>query len=148
MRIKRSWVALLGCLFVAAAVHAATDGDLLGHWKGNWEGGGDGGRFEITLTKEGEALGGKSRAVRAIIACTSWAAASILRLRINCRVICVRPKVLVELIESRPAMVEKFFSSGVATEDAMVSALAPARLALTVIVGKSTVGKSLTGKAL
>ena len=45
-------------------------------------------------------------------------------------------------------MVEKFFSSGVATPDAMVSALAPGKLALTVIVGKSTVGKSLTGSDL
>jgi hypothetical protein len=45
-------------------------------------------------------------------------------------------------------MVEKFFSSGVATEDAMVSALPPGKLALTVMVGKSTVGKSLTGRDL
>ena len=45
-------------------------------------------------------------------------------------------------------MVEKFFSSGVATEEAIVSALAPARLALTVMVGKSTVGRSLTGSDL
>jgi hypothetical protein len=51
-------------------------------------------------------------------------------------------------MESRPAMVAKFFSSGVATPDAIVSALAPARFAFTVIVGKSTVGRSLTGKAL
>jgi hypothetical protein len=63
-------------------------------------------------------------------------------------VICVRPRELVELIESSPAMVEKFFSSGVATEDAMVSGLAPGRLALTVMVGKSTVGRSLTGSDL
>ena len=43
-------------------------------------------------------------------------------------------------------MVEKFFSSGVATPDAIVSALAPGKFALTVMVGKSTVGRSLTGK--
>ena len=70
------------------------------------------------------------------------------RLKLNCSVICVRPNVLVELIESSPAIVEKFFSSGVATEEAMVSALAPAKLALTVMVGKSTVGRSLTGERL
>ena len=93
-------------------------------------------------------LGGKSRAERAIIDCTSWAAASMLRLKVNCRVICVRPSVLVELIESSPAIVEKFFSKGVATDEAMVSALAPDKLALTVIVGKSTVGKSLTARDL
>src|SRR6266498_4175486 len=51
-------------------------------------------------------------------------------------------------MESRPAMVEKFFSSGVATPDAIVSALAPGKLALTVMVGKSTVGRSLTGRDL
>ena len=45
-------------------------------------------------------------------------------------------------------MVEKFFSSGVATDDAMFSALAPGKLALTVMVGKSTVGRSLTGSDL
>src|SRR5262245_19068208 len=72
----------------------------------------------------------------------------MLRLKTNCSVIWVRPNVLVELMESSPAMVEKFFSSGVATEDAMVSALAPDRLALTVIVGKSTVGRSLTARDL
>ena len=44
-----------------------------------------------------------------------------------------------------PAIVENCFSSGVATADAIVSGLAPGRLALTVIVGKSTVGRSLTG---
>src|SRR6267142_4350341 len=93
-------------------------------------------------------VGGRSRAVRAIIACTSCAAASTFLLKVNCRVICVRPRVLVELIESRPAIVEKFFSSGVATEEAMVSALAPDKLALTVMVGKSTVGRSLTGSDL
>src|SRR5581483_8591996 len=104
----------------------------------------------LTLRYDGGGvmLGGRSRAGRGILGCTSCAAASMLRFRVNCNVICVRPRVLVELMESRPAMVEKFFSSGVATEDAMVSALAPGRLALTVIVGKSTVGKSLTASDL
>ena len=37
----------------------------------------------------------------------------------------------VEVIASRPAMVENCFSSGVATADAMVSGSGPARLALT-----------------
>jgi len=43
--------------------------------------------------------------------------------------------VLVEVIVATPGMVENCFSSGVATEDAMVSGLAPGRLALTEIVG-------------
>ena len=41
------------------------------------------------------------------------------------------PSALVEVMESRPAMVENCFSSGVATEEAMVSGLAPGRLAVT-----------------
>ena len=70
-----------------------------------------------------------------IMACTSWAAASMLRLRVNCRVICVPPCVLMEDIVSRPAMVENCRSSGVATAEAIVSGLAPGRLALTWMVG-------------
>ena len=43
-------------------------------------------------------------------------------------------------------MVEKAFSSGEATPDAMVSGSAPGMLALTWIVGKSMLGRSETGK--
>jgi len=50
---------LVSCLFLAAVVHAAKDADLLGSWTGNWEGGGAGGRFDITLAKTGDGLGGK-----------------------------------------------------------------------------------------
>ena len=71
----------------------------------------------------------------------------MLRLRSNCSVMLVLPCELVELIESRPAMVENCFSSGSATDDAIVSGLAPGRLALTWMVGKSTVGRSLTGSS-
>ena len=60
-------------------------------------------------------------------------------------VICVDALELVELIESMPAMVENSFSSGVATVEAIVSGLAPGSEALTWIVGKSTLGRSLTG---
>ena len=91
--------------------------------------------------------GGSWRAARAIIACTSWAAASMLRLRLNCSVMLVLPWVLVELTASRPAMVANCFSSGSATAEAMVSGLAPGRLACTWMVGKSTVGRSLTGSS-
>ncbi len=42
-------------------------------------------------------------------------------------------------------MVENCFSSGVATAEAITSGLAPGRFAETEIVGKSTLGKSLTG---
>ena len=57
------------------------------------------------------------------------------------------PWALVEVIESMPAMVENCFSSGVATAEAIVSGLAPGRLAVTWMVGKSTLGSSLTGSS-
>jgi len=52
-----------------------------------------------------------------------------------------------DVIESNPSMVENCFSSGVATAEAIVSGVAPGRLAITISVGKSIFGKSLTGKA-
>src|SRR5579885_682881 len=68
----------------------------------------------------------------------------MLRLRSNCKVIWQEPCELVEFILSSPAMVVNCRSRGVATADATVSALAPGKLALTVTVGKSTAGRSLT----
>ncbi len=47
-----------------------------------------------------------------------------------------------------PGIVAKERSSGPATEEAIVSALAPGRLALTAIVGKSTRGSAETGSCL
>ena len=44
-----------------------------------------------------------------------------------------------------PAMRPNCRSSGVATDEAMVSGLAPGRLAFTWIVGKSTCGSGETG---
>ncbi len=52
-----------------------------------------------------------------------------------------------EVMLSMPAMVENCFSSGVATAEAIVSGLAPGRLADTEMVGKSTFGRSLTGSS-
>ena len=65
----------------------------------------------------------------------SCAAASILRSRVNCTVIEVLPRVLVEFIDWMPAMVENSRSSGVATVVAMVSGLAPGSAAATWMVG-------------
>ena len=45
-------------------------------------------------------------------------------------------------------MVANCCSSGVATDEAMVSGLAPGRLAVTLIVGKSTFGSAATGSRL
>src|SRR3954467_3425134 len=89
--------------------------------------------------------GGRSRSVFAIIACTSWAAASMLRSSANWIVIEVDPRFEIDVMLSMPAIVENCFSSGVATAAAIVSGLAPGSDAETWIVGKSTVGKSLTG---
>src|ERR1051326_7163971 len=91
-------------------------------------------------------LVGSCRPAAEIAACTSCAAASRFRSRSNWMVICVEPCVLDELMLLTPAMVENWFSSGVATEDAMVSGSAPGRPADTWMVGKSTFGSSLTGK--
>ncbi len=48
-------------------------------------------------------------------------------------------------MEATPAMVENWLSSGVATAEAMVCGSAPGRLAVTVMVGKSTAGNALSG---
>src|SRR6266699_4835191 len=89
--------------------------------------------------------GGSCRRVLEIAPCTSWAAASMLRDRVNCNVMFVPPSVLDDVIASIPAIVENCFSSGVATAAAIVWGLAPGSPAETVIVGKSTLGRSLTG---
>src|SRR5262249_62281804 len=51
----------------------------------------------------------------------------------------------VDVMLSMPAIVENCFSRGVATVAAIVCGLVPGSEALTVIVGKSTFGRSLTG---
>ena len=88
---------------------------------------------------------GSSRAACEIAPWTSTAAPSRLRFRSNSSVTCVEPSELTEVIDSRPAMFENWFSSGVATDAPIVSGLAPGRLAVTSRVGKSTFGRSLTG---
>ena len=89
--------------------------------------------------------GGSWRSVLEMAACTSCAAASMFRESANWSVILVPPMVLDDVIASMPAMVENCFSSGVATAAAIVCGLAPGKPADTVIVGKSTLGRSLTG---
>src|ERR1700730_14982020 len=90
-----------------------------------------------------------SRPLAALIAvCTSVAAPSIARLRLNWSVIEVEPRPLTEFIEARPGMAANCCSSGVGTADAIVSGLAPGRVADTLIVGKSTLGSAETGSRL
>ena len=103
----------------------------------------------LTLRNEG-GVGiseGNLRCAAAMAACTSCAAASMSRSRLNCRVMDVAPRALTELMSSSPEMVENCASSGVATAAAMVSGEAPGRLAETEMVGKSTLGSSETGRA-
>ncbi len=57
------------------------------------------------------------------------------RLRSNCRVMRVLPMLELEVISLTPAIAPSARSSGVATVAAMVSGLAPGRLALTEMVG-------------
>ena len=60
----------------------------------------------------------------------------------------VEPRLLIDVMASMPAIVENCFSSGVATAEAIVSGLAPGSEAWTLMVGKSIVGRSLTGSRL
>src|SRR4051794_16765318 len=101
----------------------------------------------VTLLYDGGEgmLGGNCRPAAAMAACTSCAAASGPRERLNCSVMLVEPRLEAEVIESSPAMVENWRSSGVATAAAIVSGFAPGSEALTWMVGKSTFGKSFTG---
>ena len=67
--------------------------------------------------------------------CTSAAALSMSRSRLNCSVTLVLPCELDDVMLSMPAIVENCCSSGVDTDVAMTSGLAPGSDALTVIVG-------------
>ena len=69
----------------------------------------------------------------------------MLRSSVNCSVIEVLPSPLHDVMATRPGMAANCSSSGVATDVAMVSGLAPGRLAKTVMVGKSTSGRAATG---
>ncbi len=70
------------------------------------------------------------------------------RLRSNCSVIDVLPSELDDVISLTPAMWPSCRSKGVATDEAMIWALAPGRLALTETVGKSTCGNGATGNTI
>jgi hypothetical protein len=76
----------------------------------------------VTFCIEGVAgmFGGSLRETTAMPFCTSCAAESMPRSR-EVMVIVRKPQVLLEVIESRPAMVENCRSSGAATEEARVS---------------------------
>ena len=77
----------------------------------------------------------------------SAAAPSMARLRSNCAVIVVSPKPLEETSWVKPEIWANWRSRGVATEEAMVSGLAPDSCADTCTVGNSTCGKADTGRS-
>src|ERR1035438_9929849 len=103
---------------------------------------------EFTLRYEGWLGRSAGSWLRAALmaASTSRAAALMSRLRSNCKVIPVFPSADEEVICVTPAMRPNWRSRGVATEEAMVSGLAPGRLAPTPMVGKSTCGSGATGR--
>ncbi len=84
---------------------------------------------------------GSSARAALIAACTSRAAPLMSRSRSNCRITRVEPSDEREVISLTPAIEPSARSSGVATVAAIVSGLAPGRLACTEMVGKSTCGK-------
>src|ERR1700688_2561839 len=104
----------------------------------------------LTLRYVGLAGRFAGRYVRAalIAASTSRAAPSIFRLRSNWIVTDVVPRELADVISDTPAMWPNCRSSGVATEDAMIWALAPGSDAPTEMVGKSTCGSGETGNTV
>ena len=71
----------------------------------------------------------------------------MLRLRSNWIVIEVDPIELVDVICAMPGICAICRSSGCATDEAMVSGLAPGRFAWTWMVGKSTCGSGATGSS-
>ncbi|CZW82269.1 Uncharacterised protein [Enterobacter cloacae] len=82
-----------------------------------------------------------------IAACTSRAAPLMSRSKLNSRMMRVLPSELLEVISLTPAIRPSERSSGVATDDAMVSGEAPGSEALTMITGKSTCGSGATGSS-
>ena len=62
-----------------------------------------------------------------IAACTSRAAPSMSRLISNCNIILVVPMELAEVISVIPAICPSARSNGVATEELMISGLAPGK---------------------
>src|SRR4051812_26232833 len=60
----------------------------------------------------------------------------------------VDPRLLEDVISLTPAIRPNCRSSGVATDEAIVSGLAPGRVADTWIVGNSTCGNGDTGKSI
>ena len=102
----------------------------------------------LDLRKVGRDCRSPGRSISAALsaACTSRAAPSMLRLRSNCTEMRVEPSELREVSSLTPGISPSRRSSGAATVAAMVSGSAPGRLAVTLMVGNSTVGMLATGR--
>ncbi|WP_237567275.1 hypothetical protein [Burkholderia pseudomallei] len=90
-------------------------------------------------------LAGRSARAALIAACTSRAAPSMSRFRLNCSTIRALPTELIDVISATSAIEPRCRSSGLVTLVATVSGLAPGSDACTRIVGKSTCGSGETG---
>ena len=103
----------------------------------------------LTLRKDGgiSISTGSFRAATVSAVCTSSAAPSMFRLRSNWMMMVLMPSADVEVSEVMPAMVESCRSIGPATEAPMVSGLAPGRVAVIWMVGKSTAGSAATASS-
>ena len=101
----------------------------------------------LTLRKVGGdgRFAGSLRREAVIAACTSSAAPSIFRSRSNCSTIEDVPRPDCEVMVVMAGMVANCRSSGAVTDAAIVSGLAPGRVAVTAMVGKSTRGSAATG---
>src|SRR5580704_720630 len=99
------------------------------------------------LGREGR-FEGRKPAAELMAAWTSRAAPLMSRLKSNWSVMFADPTELLDVISVTPAIRVNCFSSGVATDAAITSGLAPGRLALTLMVGKSTSGNADTGNSV
>src|SRR5215471_10352638 len=89
---------------------------------------------------------GRNLLAAVIAAWISWAARSMFRLRSNWMTTWLTPSELSEVSWVTPAIWPNWRSSGAATDEAIVSALAPDSVAVTWMVGKSTWGNGATGR--
>ena len=80
--------------------------------------------------------------------CTSWAAASMSRSRLNCSVIWDSPNELCDDMAASDGICPNCRSSGAVTSVAIVSGLAPGSCVVTCTVGKSTCGSDDTESCL
>ena len=89
---------------------------------------------------------GRSLSAALSAACTSRAAPSILRDRSNCTVMREEPSDDTEVSSVTPEISASRRSSGAATVAAMVLGSAPGRLAVTLMVARSMLGRLATGR--